>query len=505
MGVIHSLRSLVARRWLTLLFIGGAGIIAFYILFGRSASLGATFTVARSDFREQVSISGTVTAAQDVALGFAANGRIAQIYATVGDQVSAGAVLAETENGDLVAALSQKQSALREAQARLTELQAGPQPEEIAVARTNVANAAAVLKHSIQNAYTVSDDAVHNRVDSFFTNPRTVPKLAFTASNATLVATVEQDRVAVEPVLSAWAHLVASLTDDTVVVAAKQAREYMSRVTTLLADANTVLNQGVPDQTTSATTLASYVTTLGVARTNVNTAATTLIANAAALDAAVSALKFDVAGASEETLAVQEAAVAAAEADVRSAAAQLAKTRVVAPFKGTVTRMDAEVGEIVSPTTSQISLQSDGVFQIVIYIPEVTIARVMAGAPATTTLDAYGPRITFPSVVVAVDPAETIKDGVPTYKTTLSFRLADSRIRSGMTANVLIETGQLNQAIVIPAGAIGTKNGAPYVSVVIEGEAMMRPVTLGPTPALGQAHVVSGLTGGEEILLAPVP
>jgi len=505
MSVFLRAREFSVRNWKPILAALIVLVVGYYFLYGRSTGMGATLTVAGGRFTEQVSVSGTVTAVQDVALGFAANGRIAGTYATVGQHVDAGEVIAETENADLTAALSQKQSALTEAQANLASLKTGTRPEEVAVAATAVANARSVLATAIQSAYTASDDAVHNRVDALFTNPRTLPKLSFTLSNSALQTTVEQDRAAVEPVLAQWALLVTKLTSDNASDSAKQAQMYAARITTLLADANLALNQGVPDQSTPAATLAGYMTSLGIARSNVNTSVSTLTADSAALDAAQSTLTLKQSGSTPDTVAAQTAVVAAAEADVRSAQAQLAKTRVTAPFSGTVTRMDAKVGEIVAPSTSEISMQSDGIFQIETYIPEVTIARVAVGNPATTTLDAYGPSIPFPSEVVAVDPAETMKDGVPTYKTTLSFLAKDARIRSGMTANVVIETGQLTDAIVIPAGAVGTKNGVSYVSVVKQKVATDQTVTLGPSPALGQAHIVSGLSNGDVILLAPVP
>lgn len=479
--------------------------VGYYFFVGHSKDLGATLTIARTDFKEQVSVSGTVTAAKDVDLGFAANGRIAATYAAVGQHVEAGAVLAETENGDLAASLAQKQSALKEAQANLSSLEAGTRPEELAVAQTAVTSAQAALVSAIQTAYTTSDDAVHNRADSFFTNPRTNPKLAFSIPNANLENAVEHDRTVIEPMLASWAILISKLTNENAGDSAKQAATYLMQVTTLLADANSALNQGLPDQSISAATLSSYNATLSTARANVNTAATALATSDAALDSAQSTLALKQAGSTTDAIAAQEAVVASAEADIRSAQATLAKTRVVAPFAGTVTRMDAKVGEIVAPTTSEISMQSDGVFQIETYIPEVTIAHVAPHDPATTTLDAYGPSVEFPSVVLAVDPAETLKDGVPTYKTTLSFLSADPRVRSGMTANVVIETGVLPNAIVIPAGAIGAKDSIQYVSVVKNNEVVERTVTTGPSPALGQAEILTGLSEGDVILLAPVP
>lgn len=495
---------LLSFRWyafgaVVLLVVGG-----YFFLKGGN-NLGATLSIAPADFKEQVSVSGTVVATQDVALGFAANGRILGTYASVGQHVAAGTILAETENGDLVAMLAQKQSALAGAEANLASLKSGTRPEEIAVAATAVTNAHAALTNAIQNAYTASDGAVHNTADSFFSNPRSNPKLSFSVANSNLKTVVENDRTTIEPVLGKWALLVTGLSPATVSDAAKQSQAYLALVTTLLVDANAAINQSVPDQMTSAATLSSYGTTLAAARANVNTAATALTNAAATLDAAQSTLTLKQAGATSDALAAETALVAAATADIRSAQASLGKTRIVAPFSGTVTRMDVKVGEIVSPTTSEISMQSDGIFEIETYVPEMAIARIVVGNPATTTLDAYGSSVAFPSVVVAVDPAETIKDGVPTYKTTLAFLAKDPRIRSGMTANVIMETGLLHEAIVIPQGAVGTKNGLSYVSVVSHGAVVSRTVTTGLSPMLGQVQVLSGLSNGEVILLAPAP
>lgn len=496
---------LVFPRWryaagvLAVLIVGG------YFYLGQGTGFGATLLITQGDFKKQISVSGTVTAAQDVDLGFATSGRIAGIYAKVGEYVEAGRILAETENGDLVAEVTRKQAALAQAEASLASLKVGTRSEEIAVASVAVTNAQATLVNAMQSAYTVSDDAVRNRTDIFFTNPRTNPKLLFTVSNAELETTVIQGRVTVEAVLANWALLTGKLSNANAADLARQAFTHIAQVSTFLADANTAINQGIPNQSTSAATLSSYATTLATARSNVNSAATVLTTSAAALDAARSTLALKQAGSTSETIAAQEAAVAVAAADIRSAQAKLAATRVVAPFSGTVTRMDAKVGQIISPTVSGISLQSNGIFQIETYIPEVIIERVARGNLATTTLDAYGSSIAFPATVIAVDPAETIKDGVPTYKTTLAFLKADPTIRSGMTANVTILTGMLHDAIVIPAGAIGRKEGVPYVSVVDQDTVVLRTVVTGPSPALGQAEILSGLVAGDVILLTPVP
>lgn len=490
-----------AKYALAALALAAAG----YFFFARGADTAATLVIVPGEFLTQVSVSGTVVAARDADLGFAATGRISAVYADVGKRVGAGAVLAEIENGDLAAALAQKRSALSEAEADLASLQAGTRPEEIAVASAAVANAEADLADALRSAYTASDDAVHNKADALFANPRTNPELSFAVSNKALETAVEQGRAALEPLLASWVLLVSGLSSASAESEAPRAQAYAASVASFLVDANTAVNQGLPDSTTSSATLSSYASSLATARTSVDSAAAALTTDLNALAAARKNLALKQAGATADALAAQAAAVAAAAADVEQARAALAKTRVVAPFAGIVTRMDAKKGETVSPSSPLISLQSDGIFQIEAYVPEVAIAQVAVGNPATTTLDAYGASAEFSSVVVAVDPAETIRDGVPAYKTTLSFLARDPRIRSGMTANVAITTGRLQDAIVIPSGAVLRSGGAAQVSLVEGGAKRARAVTLGASPALGQVEIVSGLSAGDVILLSPEP
>lgn len=477
--------------------------IAGYFFSGQGSSLGASLTVSQGDFAQQVSVSGTVTAAKDVDLGFAANGRVAGVYATVGQHIASGAVLAEIENGDLVAAVAQKQAALEKVQAELASLLSGSTAEQVAVASTTLTNAEASLENSIQSAYTTADDAVHNKIDIFFTNPRTQPRITFAVTNATLKNAVETDRLALESMFVAWTKQITTLSSATASDEAIAAQKNLAQVVSLLADANAALNQSVPDQTTTAAVLASYATTLGTARSNVNAATASLTSALSALAAAQRNFSLVTAGPTPDVLSAKRATVASAQADVENAQAALNKTRVLAPFSGVVTRMDAKTGEIVSPTTADISMQSDGLFQIETYVPEVTIAGVAVGNRATTTLDAYGTGVSFAAKVIAVDPAETIKDGVPTYKTTLTFLAPDARIRSGMTANVVISIGTLHNAVVIPQGAVATDANGPYVSVLVGKTVEHRSITLGPSPALGQVQIASGLSAGDVILLSP--
>lgn len=476
--------------WRYSLITGGAIVLGAIWLFSRGGSFGPILAVRSGDFVTRVDVTGTVVAAHDADLGFAASGRISWAYAAVGDRVYAGQILAETENGDLVADVEQKQ-------AKLDALVAGTRPEEIAVAESSVDSAQATLAATLASSYAVADDAVHNRTDAFFNNPLVSPSVDLVVTNTALKAKVERERADLERVFALWtsALFAPSASDQSRI--AREIQGYEAQITAFLADANVAVNQAVPDQTTSAATISSYATSLATARANMNAAATALATDIAALDSAEKNLAFKKASATKDD-------IAAAAAEVRSARAALAKTRVVAPFSGIVTRMDAMAGEIVSPNVPEIAVQSDGLFNIETFVPEVAISAVAVGAWATTTLDAYGSSAPFLSKVVAIDPAETMKDGVPTYKTTLSFLSRDPRIRSGMTADVSITTGTLIDAIVIPVGTVGRGTAGKYVTAVVDGKKVNRPIETGITPSLGQVEVLSGLVTGDVLLLTPL-
>ena len=515
-----SVQTLVTHK----LFIGALAVVVLaggaWIYISKSApSYGATMIVHSAEFTQEITVSGTVQAAHSVDLGFAQSGRVSHVYAAVGDPVKAGQTIAEIDNGDLRAAVVQAQATLDAAQAQLDSLKNGTRPEQIAVTQTQIdsdnaaiAQANQSIVNAIQSAYTYSDDAIHNKVDQFFNNPRsTTPTLTFQASNSQLQTALQNERTSVDPMLSSWQSESAGLTPASdLSSAAAMAQQNLAVISELLSGANAALNTAIPTSATTQATINGYAASVATARGNVNAAQSALTSALTALQTAQASLAKDQknlslqqAGSTSTDIAAQEAQVAAAQAALQVAQAQLAKTIVVAPFDGTITRMDAKVGEVVAPTNPQISMISNGLFQIVSYVPEVEIAGVQIGNSATTTLDAYGPQTFFTAKVIAIDPAETVVNGVSTYKTTLQFDAADPRIKSGMTASVDITTASVPNTIAIPLGAIFQKNGAQVVQVVRGNQLVDVPITTGVSTELGNVQITSGLYDGDMIVLSP--
>ncbi|MDP3958407.1 MAG: efflux RND transporter periplasmic adaptor subunit, partial [bacterium] len=285
--------------------------------------------------------------------------------------------------------------------------------------------------------------------------------------------------------------------------AAAAAQAVLATVYELLSDASTALSKAITNQTVTAAVLAGYVTDTKNARESVNGAIASLATATAALDASTKTLAVKRAGSTSADIAAQAAQVKAAAADVANARAALGKTLIFAPFAGTVSNVEVTAGETATANSPVLSLIGRGAFQIETYVPEVSIAAVKTGDRARVTLEAYGKGVQFDARVVSIDPAETVKDGISTYKTILRFSAPDPRIRSGMTANTVIETSRTENAIVVPRGAVYEADGKHYVHVVSGGEVSPREVELAPGGSLGQAEVTEGLSEGEVILLAP--
>src|SRR5690606_28879498 len=97
------------------------------------------------------------------------------------------------------------------------------------------------------------------------------------------------------------------------------------------------------------------------------------------------------AGAREETIAAAAAMVAEAEATLRRAEADLAATQLRAPFAGTVTALDANLGERMQPGQGALVLADLSQLQVeTTALSERDVVRVQEGQPVTVFVEALG-------------------------------------------------------------------------------------------------------------------
>jgi multidrug efflux pump subunit AcrA (membrane-fusion protein) len=140
-------------------------------------------------------------------------------------------------------------------------------------------------------------------------------------------------------------------------------------------------------------------------------------------------------------------------------------------------------------------------FEIDANIPEADIAKLKIGADANITFDAYGSDVVFKAKLITIDPAETIIDGVATYKSTFQFVDNDERIKSGMTASLTITGDRRDDVLRVPQRSVITKNGKKFVQV-LEGETIVdKAVETGLRGSDGMIEILSGISEGENVVV----
>lgn len=210
--------------------------------------------------------------------------------------------------------------------------------------------------------------------------------------------------------------------------------------------------------------------------------------------------------------------VLAAQLGSARAQAQLAKvnfenTNVRAPFAGTVLRKDAEVGEIVAPSsagggltrTAIVTMADLQTLEVEVDVNEAYIAQVRNGQGARITLDAY-PDTSFAGRVRQVVPTADRQKATVLVKVSILDR--DPRILPEMGAKVVFTAREGGPAVAAPrrvlvpaAAVVRTANGA---SVWVVEDGAVRRVSVDPGTARGERlEIRQGLSGGESLVLEP--
>ena len=212
-------------------------------------------------------------------------------------------------------------------------------------------------------------------------------------------------------------------------------------------------------------------------------------------------------------LDVAVAQLNAARAQANLAEANLENTNVRAPFGGTVLRKDAEVGEIVAPSsagggltrTAIVTMADLQTLEVEVDVNEAYIAQVTNGQPSRITLDAY-PDTSFSGRVRQVVPTADRQKATVLVK--VSILDHDPRILPEMGAKVVFTAheGEPKQAairrVLVPEAAVVRSSSGAAVWVVEEGRARRVTVDVGTTRG-DRIEIRQGLAGGESLVLQP--
>ena len=494
-------------------------LIWVFIFKGADESLYEFVVAERQNIIKEVSVTGKVTPSRDADLAFDITGRVTSVYFDIGNFVLNNSILVMLENADIYAKLAQAKASIAEENAKLDSLLIGTREEEIIVQNAKVNNKRVLFEEAKSNiinvlndTFTKSDDAIRNKVDQFINNPRSAqPSIAFSSTNRQQESEIEFDRVGVESLLTSWSDSLKTLSEksefDEYI---NTARTNISLVKSFLDLVALMINEANITSGFSQTTIDGYKDDVSTARTNINTAINNLATAGEELKDTETSLILEekelslkLAGATNETIVAQEAVIARTKALVSQYEAELAKTILRSPFSGVVSKQDIDVGETATAGDTIVSLISLKKFKVEANIPEVDIADIEINDIADVTLDAYGDDIPFLMTVVSVEPAATIIEGVPTYKTTLMFQDEDKKILSGMTTDITIVTDVVENVISVPHRAVLLdENGESFVRILTDfGIQENIPVETGLRGSSGMTEIIDGIQEGDKIII----
>ncbi len=239
--------------------------------------------------------------------------------------------------------------------------------------------------------------------------------------------------------------------------------------------------------------------------------------------------------ASVKTIGALESALAASEAEIERVREEASYATVRSAIDGTITQLNAEVGELVMVGTMNnagtviMTVADLGTMRVRVEVAEADVTKVAAGQPVEIFINAFRGKV-FTGVVEVVALQRTSLGGISaaqaatqtagTFKVDISLNTAGVRVLSGLAANADIMIKE-HRGLVVPTQAIVERKrddlsealsdsphygkGQRVVPVVYRDDdstAVATAVKLGSS-SLTETIVESGLEVGQVVVIGP--
>ena len=197
------------------------------------------------------------------------------------------------------------------------------------------------------------------------------------------------------------------------------------------------------------------------------------------------------------------------KAAIAQVEARRARTTIVSPISGIVTRKFAEVGGIVadneprvpgqaSQTTPIADVAEMGSTEFHADVDQADVAKLRVGQPATLQIDAL-PRRVFPATTREIAVAST-PDPTGRVRYTVKLTVGSSAgLRVGMTGSAKFVTARKSQVLALPPSVILQQGENEAVYVVEDGKAVLKKVKTG-LQGEDMVEVVSGLNSEDLVI-----
>lgn len=469
--------------------------------------------VKRGDIIQEVSATGTIKKGEEINLAFKNTGRIEKIYVKVGDEVESDTALAKLNTSQLSIQLQEARAAIKVAQAKLDKLLTGSTLEEIKIAETEVKSSQTSLATAKENLDQAYEDALNTLDDSYLKlyNAYNTVDLIQRTYSSTKVRHNKEYKIKT-PMDSAKSYLdiaQAEPTNENIDTALSEMKGALDKTSEALAVIRELCEHPLYRNRVSATdktSLDNQRSYINTALTNVTSARQTISSKKLSVDSvedelqkAEDQLTLVKVEPRREDVDLYKAQIEQAQAQINLIENQIQESTIISPTGGQITKINKKLGEMVQPSESIVSLISQDPFQVEVDIPEADIGKINLADSVKITLDAF-PETEFSGKVIEIEPAETIIQGVVYYRVKTSLEVKDTKIKPGMTANIIITTDVRENVLIIPQRAIIEKNDKKMVRIPVDKNYQEVEVQTGLRGSEGEIEIISGLKKGDKVV-----
>ncbi len=499
--------------------------------------------VEKGDLVQELFETGSTEKGDDIKLGFKEGGRIESILVQEGEKVSRGTVIATVDKKDLELSLKEAEAALLSANATLDRFLGGSTKEELSIVNAAVKSAETALlsaENNLEEQEKITDEVL-----------RTVYQNVATLLG-NIFSTVKEVEIGVDSLADTYfTGFVVSETDsgrrsrDKIKLKVKEIENYKdlviqesvsfnekeealkkteSELKMIIVEIDNLISVAESDfykdkisntekellrtyRGAVNTSLSQVITLLGsISSAKVETEATLTGLNGAvnsaesALNQAKAELLRATASPDRSDVTVREATVSQARARVDLFKNRIADASLRSPVSGTISKISASKGEVVSPGAPIVIVAPEQDIQIAVDIYEGDISKVTVGNNVKASFVAF-PQEEFEGEVVFINPTGKLIDGVIYYGIKIVLGEYPEKVLPQMTVDTTIRTAQKENVLLLPERAVRRKDGKQFVTILENGEKIEKEVAIGLRGEGRIVEIISGLVEGEKIII----
>lgn len=445
--------------WIIIAVLAIGGVVGYTMVKNQQAAASTMFKTAvleRGDLTANVGATGTVCAYQSASLNWQTTGVVENLNVSIGDVISKDQVLADLKKTSLAQNIILAEADLYKAQDDLDDLMNSNMP--LAKAMVDLATA----KQEVEDAQEKVDGISFNRATDNLIQ-QTSAKIDLQKKEVAL-AEDNYKRFAKRPDGDndkAAAMLRLTTARDTLDLLIDQYNWYTGRPTEI--------------------DIEKYNSDLALAK-----------AHEADAQREVERL----------SSGAPESDVFAIQARIDAAKSTLDMAKIIAPFGGTVTQIDAMPGDQITVGTFAIRVDDLSKMLIDLNISEVDVNALAVGQQVTVSIDAISGR-SYTGIVSEISEFGTVSTTGVTFEVTVELQDQDEQVKPGMTAATSITVKSLTDVLYVQNRAVRTLDGAKVVYVLKDGVPTPVEIRLGSTADIYSEIVSGDLKEGDLIILNP--